>query len=308
MASHRASRSSSRNPLTSRANELPTQPISTAYSTVRLEADRDNPRRITVFLDDAPSSFIDLDDPLNVGFEYMNIFLAALNHLGQESLNVTHLGSAGSTMARAINMQFPSSRQIGVDIDGELIDLARTWFDLPRSPALKLRAGDARAQLETLRDSSQDVIIRDVFARGSTPRHLTTSEFMKSVLTKLRPGGIYLANCADKPPLSIARQEIATMLSAASTFDDLAQVTTRSAVALTSETAVLKGRRFGNLVLLLAKGIREGEDYQAYDVESAAFARALRTLAIPAHIIVGDEMALFAGTARVLHDPLDSKE
>ncbi|WP_019148673.1 spermidine synthase [Timonella senegalensis] len=298
----RSSRSSSRAPLTSTGDTIPEAPITTAFTTIRLEKDRDNPRRITVYLDEAPSSFIDLDDPLNVGFEYMSIFLTFIEQLPEGPISVAHLGAAGSTMARAVAHVRPGSRQIGVDIDGELIDQARLWFDLPRSPHLKLRAGDARKELATLRDSSQDVIIRDVFADARTPEHLATHEFTELVLSKLKPGGLYLVNCADKPPLPIARQEVATLLSAAAAFDARSEHTISSEVAYAAETAIVKGRRFGNLVLVIARGAQDDQAGSAFDIESAMLARALRTLAIPAHILIGDDVRQFARTSNVLRD------
>lgn len=297
----RSSRTSSRKPATLNGPELPTHEVKTAFSTIKLDIDRDNPRSLTVLLDGAPSSFIDLDNPDNVVFEYMEIFLKLIAEFPEGPLNVTHLGAAGSTMARAVEHQRPNSRQIGIDIDQELLDFARTWFELPKAPRLRLRGGDARAQLETLHPQSQDVIIRDVFAHGGTPAHLTSVEFTQLCLSKLKPGGLYLVNCADKPPLSRARREVATLLAAATAYDNEDDSPNHTRVALIAEPGILKGRRFGNLVLALALPSPE-EGGHSVDFTSAFVARTLRSLAVPAHVLADEEAIAFAATAQVLKD------
>lgn len=259
-------------------------------------------------LNGVPSSFVDLDDPTNVGFEYMEIMTAVIDAQTTGPLDVVHLGAAGCAMARSIDARRPGSRQIGVDIDARLLELARTWFDLPRSPRLRLRSGDARAQLATLASSSVDVLVRDVFAGDATPSHLLTVEFVAEVLRALRPGGLYLVNCADRPPLSTARAEVATLRAALDLAvaggsrrepDDLAVIT---------EPSVLKSRRYGNVVLALVApgGAGDGTGEAPDGFADARLARALRSLAVPSHILSGaEEIARFAGTAAVLRDPAD---
>ena len=317
MARRTSRSSSSTGPLTKRSTQpaLPHGPIQTDSGSVELVPDRDDPRALTVMINGVPSSFIDLDDPRNVGFEYMDIMCAVLDHTRTGPLDVVHLGAAGCAMARSIDATRPGSRQIGIDIDARLIDLARTWFDLPRSPRLRLRSGDARAQLATLATGSADVVIRDVFAGDTTPAHLLTVEFVTDVLRVLRPGGIYLVNCADRPPLDGARSEVATLraaLEAAGTTEHPARRTGAAApgggeVAVVSEPALLKSRRYGNLVLVMIAPSSAGDagDQPVGDGQlgSAGLARALRTLAVPAQILHTDaETAKFAGQARVLRD------
>jgi len=304
MARRTSRRSSSSGPLTQTGQpDLPAGPVETSSGTVELVLDRDDHRSITVMLNGVPSSFIDLDDPTNVGFEYMEIMSAVLDDRTEGPLDVVHLGAAGCAMARSVDARRPGSRQIGIDIDARLLELARSWFDLPRSPRLRLRAGDAREQLATLATSSVDVVVRDVFAGDSTPGHLLTVEFVVDVLRVLRPGGLYLVNCADKPPLSTARAEVATIRAALDSVATDSVPRTDDDLALITEPAVLKARRYGNIVLAATApgGPRDGDG-----LASAGLARALRSLAVPAHILCGpDEVSRFAGTAVPLVDPAE---
>lgn len=279
---------------------LPVGPVETTSGTVELVVDRDDPRALTVHVNGVPSSFVDLDDPTNVGFEYMEIMCAVLAGMAPGPLDVVHLGAAGCAMARFIDARRPGSRQIGIDIDARLLELARSWFDLPRSPRLRLRAGDARSELATLATASADVVVRDVFAGDRTPAHLLTGEFVDDVVRVLRPGGLYLVNCADRPPLAAARSEVATLREALERAG--AASAGHGELAVISEPALLKGRRYGNLVLVLRTPSTPAPPEA---LTAATLARALRSLAVPAHILAGDvETARFAGQAPVARDAI----
>jgi spermidine synthase len=234
-----------------------------------------------------PSSYLDLDDPGFLAFEYMQQMAAFVDCLPPGPLRVVHLGAAGCTFARWMEHARPGSTQLAIDLDTELVTLVRDWFDLPRSPRLRLRPGDARRELATVRTGWADVVVRDVFAPDVTPDHLSTVEFDAEVVRALAPGGLYLANCADRPPLARTRAEVATWLAAGATD-----------VAVSSEPALLRGRRYGNLVLAVRTAPAD-----APLADDAALARRLRTLPVPAHLLGGRELGEFAATAPVLRDP-----
>jgi hypothetical protein len=246
--------------------------------------DRSAPTSVTVLVNGVPSSHLDLDDPTWLEFEYMQVMAEAVGLLPPGPLDAVHLGAAACTFPRWLEAVRPGSRQLAVDVDGDLLTRVRTWFDLPRSPRLRLRAGEARTVVEGLGAGTADLVVRDVFAGDSTPAHLTTEDFVAAVARVLRPDGVYLANCADRPPLDLVRSEVAT---ARTHFDQ---------VALLAEPAVLKGRRYGNLVLA-ATGTA------GPDLTDPGLDRRLRSLPVPTHVLVGDRLSRFVGTAPVRRDP-----
>ena len=262
----------------------PVGPVPIDTGTAELLRERDDPDGVTLLVNGVPSSHLDLVDPTRLEFEYMQQMAAVVERLPPGPLAAVHLGAAGCALARALDAARPGSRQLAVDIDAALADLVRRWFDLPRSPALRIRVGDARRVLEGLPDSSADVVVRDAFAGDGTPTHLATAEFTAQVARVLRPGGVYLANCADRPPLGLARAEAATVASVL------------PGAAVIAEPGVLRGRRYGNLVVV-------GTDDPDL-LASPALARALRTLPVPARILVDDDLAEFVGHAPVRHDVL----
>lgn len=253
-----------------------------ATGSVELRRERDDPDGVTLLVNGVPSSHLDLVDPSRLEFEYMQQMAAVVERLPAGPVVAVHLGGAGCALARAIAAARRGSRQLAIEVDAVLAELVRRWFDLPRSPALRIRVGDARAELGRLPDASADVVVRDAFAGDGVPVHLMTSEFVADVARVLRPGGVYLANCADRPPLTLARAEAATI------------ATAFAHVAVVAEPGQLRGRRYGNVVLAAT----DDPDLLA----APALARTLRTLPVPARILTDDEVVAFVGHAAVRHD------
>jgi spermidine synthase len=251
-------------------------------------ADSHNGAHLTLYVNGAPSSFIALNDPQFLAFEYMQQMDAVMAAITSppEALRALHLGAAGCCLARCWDAQRPGSRQVAVDVDARLVADVREWFDLPRAPRLRLRAGDALDAMSTARPQSYDVIVRDVYAHDATPAHLITLAAAEYAAAALRPGGVYLVNCADRPPLRTARREVATLAAA---FGPSAVAEQR--LALIAEPGILKGRRYGNLVIAaVSSGGR--------DLASAHLERALRALPAPAHILLGQDIGRFVGGAK----------
>ena len=261
----------------------PVGPVTISTGTVEVVRAPDDPTGVTVLVNGVPSSHLDLVDPTRLSFEYMQQMAAVLDRFTPgQPLAVVHLGAAGCAMARYVHATRPASRQIAIELDATLPELMRAWFDLPRAPSLRIRAGDARSELATLPDASADIVIRDVFAADSTPEHVTTLEFTTDVARVLRPGGLYLANCADRPPLTRARAEAATL---AAVFAD---------VAVIAEPGQLRGRRYGNLVLA---GTNDPAILRSADLD-----RALRSLPAPSRLLRDADVDAFIGSAQPVLD------
>jgi spermidine synthase len=265
------------------ARQLPIGPVPIDTGTVELVRVSGDPSGVTVYVNGAESSHLDLADPGRLEFEYMQQMMAAIDATLPPGtpLRAVHLGAAACSLARAVEARRPGSRQIAVEIDGALAAHVRQWFALPRAPRLRIRVGDARDALSALRPGSQHVVVRDVFSGRSVPAHLRTREMLREVARVLDPSGIYVLNCADVPPLLDTRREVATL------------VTTFPHVGVITDPAVLKGRRYGNLVLLA----------RADPLPVDTLARSLRALAFPASILSDDDAARFAGSAPPFVDP-----
>jgi SAM-dependent methyltransferase len=256
--------------------------VRTAHGTAELLADADRDGAWVLLVDDTPQSHVDLDDPTHLEFEYVRRMGHALDLAAPpgEPVDALHLGGGALTLPRYLAVTRPGSRQRVIEIDEPLTDLVRTHLPLPRGARVRVRADDARAALATRPDASADVVVCDVFAGARTPAHLTSAEFTAEVRRVLRPGGTYLVNVADGPPLRFARRQVATIRTAF------------PAVCLLAEPGTLRGRRFGNLVAVAS----------AVDLPVAALTRRCAADPMPARVVDGGDLDRFTGDAAPVHD------
>jgi hypothetical protein len=208
-----------------------------------------------------------------------------------QPLRVLHLGAGALTLARYVASTRPGSPQLAVEVDAALVDLIRLRLP-PRNPRLRVRVGDARAELERLRPGSFDVVIADVFAGGRTPAHLTSAEFWaaaRRVVDGTSWGswdssgsrvGVVAANVADGAPLAHTRAQVAT---ARAVFPH---------ACLIADAAVLRGRRFGNLVLAASP--------EPLPVD--ALTRRTAGDPMPGRVVYGADLARFTGGAKAVTD------
>jgi spermidine synthase len=252
---------------------------------------RDADRRAgwVLLIDGVPQSHVDLEDPGHLEFEYVRRLGHVIDAAAPEAepLRVLHLGAGALTLARYVAVTRPGSRQLAVEADAALVDLIRRRLPLPRqrSPQgrrgqVRIRVGDARAVLERLPGGSFDVVIADVFAGGRTPAHFTSREFTAAARRVLDDAGVFAANVADGAPLAHARAQVATVRAV---FAE---------ACLIAEAAVLRGRRFGNLVL--AAGARP--------LPVGTLTRRAAGDPMPARVVHGEDLDRFAAGARPVTD------
>jgi spermidine synthase len=252
-------------------------------SRVELFADADRPGGWLLTVDRIRQSYVDLDDPTYLDFEYLQAFADVVDALPAGPLAVTHIGGGACTFARYLAATRPGSSQIVLEPDAELVELVRARLPLPPRSRIRIRPVDGRTGVAALRDASADVIVLDAFNGGRVPQELTTVEFLAEIARVLRPGGVMLANAADGPPLTYSRRLAATLRTAL------------PEVVFVADPAVVKGRRFGNVVLAAAKS----------GLPVAAIRRAAAAASFPRSVTAG-----FGRTARPLTDadPLRSPQ
>jgi len=236
-----------------------------------------------LYLDGAPQSQVDLADPTYLEFEYIRriAHLVDLAAPAGEPLRVLHLGGGALTLPRYVAATRPGSSQLVAESDPALVDLVRTHLPLGRlRQRIRIRVGDAREILESVRPANFHVVISDVFAGARTPPHLTTTECAAAAVRALRPGGIYAVNVADGPPLRYAKEQVATIRSV---FPGCCMI---------AEPAVLNRRRFGNLVLAGCDG----------PLPEAELGRRAAGDPFPARVVSGPDLVRFEAGARPVTD------
>ncbi len=86
----------------------------------------------------------------------------------------------------------PGTAVDAVEIDGELTELGRRYFDL-RNRRMRTYAEDARPWLEGS-EGGFDAIMVDAYRQPYIPFYLTTREFFELVGERLAPGGVVIVN------------------------------------------------------------------------------------------------------------------
>lgn len=254
----------------------------TDHGTAKLMPDVDRARAWLLTVDGAPQSYVDLDEPTHLEFEYarrLGFVLDAVAEAGAP-LDVLHLGGGALTLPRYAAATRPGSRQDVVDADRGLLDLVTEHLPLPDRAGIALHAADARGWLEGAPGDSADVLIADVFGGSRIPAHLTSLGYARQAQRVLRDDGVYLANLADSAPFDFLRSQLATF---AAVFEELAVI---------AEPGVLRGRRFGNAVLVAS--------HRPVDLSGPA--RRTAADAFPARVEHGPALRRFIGGAAPVAD------
>ena len=267
------------------AKPFPSVTLRESGLSAHIEPDRFIPGTFQLIVDGTPQSHIDLDDPMHLFFEYVQRMGHVIDLIGEpgQPLTAVHLGAGAMTLPRYIAHTRPGSRQQVVELEERLIDLVREHLPLPRYANVRVRNGDAREVLAKLPSGlrgSVDVVIVDIFRGARTPAHVTSLEFYRAAVELLSSTGIILVNVADGPPLTFARSQVSTLGAAT------------AHVAALAEPQVLKGRRFGNIVLVGTAG----------ELPLEWLPRLLAGGPYPAKVLTGDELRHFTAGAPIVTD------
>ncbi|MFC6236153.1 spermidine synthase, partial [Leucobacter soli] len=154
---------------------------------------------------------------------------------------------------------------------------------LPKRASIRVRHGDAREVLGRMpagMRGAMDLVVVDIFAGARTPAHVSSVEFYELIHPLLSPTGVVVVNATDGSGQRFARGQAATL---GALFSE---------VAVIAEPQVLKGRRFGNVVLVASGG----------EPELNWLPRLLAGGPHPARMLVDRELAEWIGTARPVGD------
>ncbi|RIQ30056.1 spermidine synthase [Jiangella rhizosphaerae] len=211
--------------------------------TVELVPDRSDPGGWSILVNRVPSSYVHLGDPTRLDFEYMQWAGHVLDVAAPPGarLPAVHVGGAGCTLARYVAATRPGSPQTVFEVDALLVRIMQQAFGLRGVRGLRLKTQDGLEGLRSLPDAYSAVVIRDAFDGSQVPPHLADAGFYAETARVLRADGVYIGNIADTAQVRESRVEAATAL----------EVFTH--VAMIAEPGQLRGRRYGNVVLVASQ-------------------------------------------------------
>lgn len=265
--------------------DMPSVKLRTSGLQAVIERDRFVPGSYQLIVDGTPQSHVNIDDPSVLFFEYVQRIGHVVDLVRTPGAPITavHLGAGALTLPRYVEATRPGSRQQVVELEQELVDLVREHLPWSRRASIRVRYGDAREVLGRLPGGltgNTDLVIVDIFSGARTPAHVTSIEFYREASALLNSDGIIAVNVADGPGLAFARSQAATLSAAV------------GHVAAFAETQILKGRRFGNIVLVGSNS----------ELPLDFVPRLLAGGPHPAKVIAGGELRAFIANAPIVTD------
>ncbi|MGY1711029.1 fused MFS/spermidine synthase [Geodermatophilus sp. SYSU D00758] len=260
----------------------------TAYHCARVVADPERESGRVLLLDTLRHSYVDLDDPAHLEFEYVRAIAAVSDAVAPEGepLSALHLGGGGLTVPRYLAEVRPGTSSLVLEVDPGVVAVDREQLGLVESDRLRVRVTDARVGLADEAPAARDLVVGDAFGGLSVPWQLTTLEALGLVDRALADDGVYVANLIDNPPLGFVRAELATLQEVF------------GSVLLLAPGPVLAGEDGGNVVAVASQA----------PLPTAAIEAALAAHDLDWQVAEGAELAAFTGDADVLtddHAPVD---
>ncbi len=162
-----------------------------AYSTITVTED-DGGLRTLWFEDGARQSVVKVGDPDHVELAYARVMPVGLA-LVDNPRRVLVVGLGGATIPMLLHKHYPKTTIDVVDIDPDVIDVAKRFFGFKEDATLRAHADDGRRFIEKCRDP-YDIIFLDAFGSKNIPYHLATREFLRAVAKALTPQGVVVGN------------------------------------------------------------------------------------------------------------------
>jgi spermidine synthase len=222
----------------------------TAYHCARVEADPERNSGRVLYLDTARHSYVDLEDPEHLEFEYVRAVAAVSDAIRAEGepLSALHIGGGGLTLPRYLAEVRPGTDSLVLEVDPGVVAIDREQLDLETSDRLRVRVTDGRVGLADEPAGRRDLVVGDAFGGLSVPWQLTTREAVELIDRALADDGVYAINLIDHPPLDFVRAELATLRAV---FPH---------VALLARIPVLAGEDGGNVVAVASRSPLPAEE------------------------------------------------
>lgn len=133
-----------------------------------------------------------LDDPFETDIEYCG-YLHLTLAVAPEARRTLVIGVGGGTVLKRMWRDYPWMSIDAVELDPDIVEVARVLFALPEDGRIRVKVGDGREYLAASREQ-WDIVIVDAFDDDRVPRPLLTEEFMREVRDHLAPGGVVAWN------------------------------------------------------------------------------------------------------------------
>jgi spermidine synthase len=171
------------------------------YYTIKLMTTTSSDQKTSLkamVLDNLIHSYVCLEDPLHIEYEYERIYSDVLKWKFKKDENFKSLtiGGGGYTFPRYMEIVYPKAQIDVVEIDPEVTNIVYKHLGLSADTRIKSFNTDGRWFVMNCKEK-YDLIFTDAYNDLSIPYHLTTKEFVAQLKSILNPDGLIMSNIID---------------------------------------------------------------------------------------------------------------
>lgn len=139
-------------------------------------------------------SSMNIDNPSELVLSYSRAMMAWLLFTDEIPKHTLHIGLGGGSFVRWLDEHFETMRQTAIEINPQVIHIARTAFELPfEDGEFEIIQADGAEYIKILR-SHADLILVDGFDGVQIIDELVSAEFFANSHHALTPNGIFATN------------------------------------------------------------------------------------------------------------------
>ena len=241
---------------------------------VELLRDLDRPSGWVLLVDGVEQSYVDVEDPTHLEFEYMQHMAIVIDTVlpRPEAVRALHLGGGAMAMPRWVAATRPGSRQVVVESAADVLSAVAPLGSVEGATVV---VADAAQQLATTRARGVDLLLWDLYDGPLAMTSTLSLDGVTQMHRALSPGGLLLLNVSDMMPFEVVRPVLAALRVG---FDD---------VLLLAEPTTLRGRRSGNCVLAASLG----------GLPALKIARRAASAPVRGRVLAGESLSRFIADA-----------
>jgi spermidine synthase len=189
-----------------------------------------------------------INAPEKLLFEFTQMGFVSLAFLDKDPQDVLFVGLGAGAMPKYFAARYPESVIDIAEIDPDMLSVAQKYFYFKESGKMKVHVDDGRLFVKRTK-KKYDWIVLDAYQNDYIPFHLTTLEFLKEVKSRLKDGGVVVANIT-----APFRNKF---------FDSMVMTYKKTFPHL----AIFKGKKSANFIFVATTGIK-GKDKDSVEARA----------------------------------------
>lgn len=162
------------------------------YNEITVTQDEQGLRTLYFSKGNVRQSVVKVGDPEHLELPYTRAVLVGLA-LVPRPQRVLVVGLGGGSIPGILHKHYPQARIDVVDIDPDVVRVAKEYFGFREDATLRAWVADGRQFIEQARQP-YDLIFLDAYGSENIPYHLATREFLQAVRRALAPNGAVVGN------------------------------------------------------------------------------------------------------------------